>query len=99
MSKVTDKTPLRSASQTEQVRRQVEQVKDTLSDNMDLVLRNGGDLDDLRDHSEQIEAGSRIFKQRTNMVKRRNCRAYYKSIAVIAAVIIVIVVVVVLSLQ
>lgn len=96
MDKATDRTPLRTSANPEQVRRQVEQVKDVLRDNLDLAIERGANLDQLSDHSQQIEADARTFKQRSNIVKRRSCQAYYKSMALIAVVIIIIIVVIVL---
>jgi len=72
---------------TDMVRKQIGQLGEAMHENLDLAAQRGGNLDDLSDHSHQIQADSRTFKHRSTMARRRSCREYYRTMFIIGLVI------------
>ncbi|XP_061586478.1 vesicle-associated membrane protein 8 [Cololabis saira] len=78
------------------LRDQVDGVKDIMTQNVDRILARGERLDDLMGKSEDLQAGAQHFKQTSQKVARSYWWKNVKMIVVIVVVVVIIILIIVL---
>lgn len=79
------------------LRSQVNEVKDVMSQNIERVMERGDNLDNLVTKTTDLEAGAAVFRDRTRQVKRKMWWRNTKMNLIMAVVVVVIIVIIVLS--
>ncbi|CAL8262530.1 unnamed protein product [Boreogadus saida] len=88
--------PVAPRTQVEDLRSQVDGVKDIMTQNVDRILARGERLDDLMDKSEGLQEGAQHFKQTSQKVARTYWWKNVKMIVVIVVIVLVIILVIIL---
>uniref|UniRef100_A0A1A8LDJ3 Vesicle-associated membrane protein 8 (Endobrevin) n=2 Tax=Nothobranchius TaxID=28779 RepID=A0A1A8LDJ3_9TELE len=78
------------------LKNQVDGVKDIMTQNVDRILARGERLDDLMGKSEDLQAGAQTFKQSAGKVARAYWWKNVKLIVVIVVIVVIIILVIVL---
>jgi synaptobrevin family protein YKT6 len=61
------------ASKLQRVQAQVDQIKNIVTKDIELLLRNGESIEDLMDKSEDLENSSKAFLKKTKKMNKRCC--------------------------
>jgi len=80
------------------VRKQVDELKGVMLENIDKVLQRGEKLEIMVEKSEMLEEQAKIFQKKSTEVKRHFCMQNARLIVIIAVIIIIIILVIVLAL-
>lgn len=75
-------------NKTKLVQKQIDETKQIMSRNIELIVERGDKIDDLVDKTENLAIQSSRFKRGTNQLKNSVCVKNYKVILVISLVLL-----------
>ncbi|KAJ3450282.1 vamp (vesicle associated membrane protein) [Anaeramoeba flamelloides] len=86
-------------NKTEKIRKEVDEVKNVMSQNLDKVIDRGNKIENLEERSNALEQNSAVFKKKAKTVKRKmwwqNFKLSFILFLIFAVIILIIVIVLV----
>eukprot|EP00741_Cyanophora_paradoxa_P005299 tig00000870_g5138.t1 len=88
---------LNAVDKISQVSNQVDQVKQVMSNNIQIMLQNQDSLENLNDTTEMLTKESKAFQKKATAVKRSMCLKNAKMTAFIVAIVVIILIIIIVS--